>query len=368
MTVSTGTGLTNQTDVIDAVRSHLDADGWDVGFNDLNVGANTGEIWVGLDAAHTFNGIEMHFGLTASGTDALLLNVVVTDLALAQIVGGTNSPRNSFLRAVGGPNISQTFPSGEIGDTWQGQTLTQALDSNPAKFNLFNQGGNYLRHWILTPPILTSPYLGNQEMYCYVVVEVDTNVFRSFYFGEGIKLGDSGWTGGVFICGTFSDPVESESEFPFGGGQDFVSFSHNGQHSFVYNEQSFSYEENSPRFWNPWAQMHRASVQALPGMRGFDPRKFGSDWLDHSPSAFSGETQRVPGRLYIVDNDTTGGQAYQIRPFMEGPDFFHANVRDITPGAIITDDTDKFLTIPITTKSGANNTGDWGIMIRNPDL
>ena len=170
------------------------------------------------------------------------------------------------------------------------------------------------------------------------------------------------------MCATFADPTQSESEFPFGGGHDFVSFSHHGQHSFVYNEQNFNYEAQSPRFWNPWTQMHRASIQTLAGCRGYDPRKFGSDWMDHSPSAFSGQTQRIPGRLYTVNVDTTGGVNYQMRPFMEGPDFFHANVRDITPGDIIVDDTERFLAIPITTKSGANNTGDWGIMIRNPDL
>lgn len=381
MAAVSGTNLQNVSDVIDAIRNELTTShNWTEVINIGNVGANTKEVWISLAAANTKNGMGMLVGMRVYNDNVMQLTMSHLSAADA---GLTSSPRNSFLRVLGTPGTS-TVPPGNAGDTYLGVVLGGNTDGTPAAANLFDQGANYLNHFILTPDQV-SPQ-GTTEQYCYCFVEVASGVWRTIGFGEGIKLGGGAWTGGLFVEGSWH--LEGASyvsadifgsfgvnhHFPFGGGYRYHSSTDSANDAqrrggYIYSDQNYVYLNDSPQFWNPWiysGNRNSFDDSNIGGCTGYDPRAFGMGILRQSPSAFSGLTQRVPARMYEIQAEP--GTAMNIVPLIEYPDVFHVNLRDFAPGSVVVDDGEKFLVVPYTAKSGTYVSSNYGIMVRNPSL
>lgn len=370
MAVVNGTNLQNVSDVIDAIRSELVSNhNWTTLINSGTVGSNDKEVWITLDPALTKNGDRMTIGMAVKDSDTMYLTATVAALSETTLQA---SPKNPFITVVGQPNI-QSEVSAENGDVYEGVTLgvSDVQNGSPVEINLFNQGANYLNHFILTPDQV-SPQ-GTKEQYCYCCVEVSSGVWRTIAFGEGIKLAGGSWDGGVFVDGSWhytADGANEESQehrYTFGADTRRINGSSLG---YVYVRNNYSREGSSPQLWNPWAYLgeYQAVDDKIAPTAGFGPRLFGRGLINHSPSTFSGLTQRIPARVYLVGNEPTGISDVNVRPLIEFPDVFISNIRDFTPGTAIQDDSEKFLVVPFTAKSGANNSGNYGLLIRNPDL
>lgn len=375
MAVVQGTNLQNISDVIDAIRSELVSNhNWQEIVNIGTVGANSKEVWLHLPAALTKNGQPITVGLKAFNSDIIYINPTALTPADA---GLTSSPRNTFLRVLGTPN-QDSQPSGNAGQSYRSTTLTTSIDANPAAANLFNQGANYLNHFILTPTQV-SPQ-GSKEQYCYCFVEVASGVWRTIAFGEVKKIGGSGWTGGVFAEGSFhstsvapTNPSSGNQHYPFSAGGDYHSSSGSGANEpkrsgWVFFENSYVW--NATTKWNPWAWLgdrNGFSGTLVASCIGMDPRRIGRGIIQLSPSVFSGLTQRIPARLYITLADT-GATPLNIRPFAEFPDVFLTNLTNFIPGDVVEDAGEKYLVVPYTAKSGANTSGNFGLLVRNADL
>jgi len=362
MGLATGTGLTNGSDVIEAVRVELTTNrGWSE-IKDLGtVGANTKEVWLEMAAANTVNGERIVVGMTMESTNNMF--VLGGDSALTPTeMGLLDSPDRAFLRTIGTPNRSANNPSGNSGDTYRGVVLGSNQNAGPADAFGFDTGASYLNHWILTTDQL-SP-LGQRHQYCYVVVEVSTGQYVTFGFGEMIKLGASAWTGGAFFDGTRNDTVTSlRHQYFLGSDMDVVVAGANFYPGYVLNEQNFIFRNDSPQLWNPWC-IFAEDVDTICNTVGYGPRKLGQDLIGLSPAPFSGQAQRVPARMYVVDDIANHNEV----PLCEAPDVFHTNIADLTPGSTLIDDGDRFLVVPYFAKSGAVSSGNLGFLVRNPDL
>ena len=370
MALTTGTGLTNQSAVIDAIRVHLAADGWTTVINNGSIGANNIELWMHSPAANNFLGIDMTLGLDSDGADDIdmLLSYLTPTEALLTPPGSPSAGRNSFLRVLGCPNIAylSTNATGNAGDVYpNGTTLGNTTDAAPVRVDRFNQGAAYLRHWIFTPN--GSP-LSGQPYYFICVVEVATGVFRTFGAGEGIKLGAGGWTGGLWLDGSaVRAGASAQSRYFAGGDTVYIGSGDLGERAYVLNFDNAHYTETSPVSWNPWLHMSQPGGDDWVTAWGCGRRGLGEDFVERSPANFSGQAIRVPARFYgmnLQDNDGDN----RMRPLMEIPDVFHVNISAMTPGDTIEDDSETFLVVPYVSKSGTDNSGDYGFLIRHPDL
>lgn len=384
MSLTTGTGLTNQSAVIDAIRTHLVADGWTSVRNNGSVGANDKEVILHLPAADTKNGVDILVGLEslpASPTEdpGNMLDMYISYFTPAQ--GGANdSPERPLDRLMGVPNVSYGLtsaiasrPTGNAGDTYpSGVVLTSNVNGKQCRSDGWNTGANYLNHWIFTP---NSSPLGTEEQYCYVVVEVATGVYRSFGFGEGILLG--GATGGIFANASYHDSADDIYEnHPYAADHQYTSFSNDGEHGWVLDLQNENFQFSSPATWNPWLAFGQPWTFDWLTAIGMGPRALGAEMINNTPAPFSGQTQRVPARLYAMANIITGSAAVgspsvrdnNLRPLIEIPHIFHTNISDLTPGGTVTDDGDSFLVVPYKNKTGTDNTGNYGYLIRHPSL
>jgi hypothetical protein len=375
MALTTGTGLTNPSDVIDSMRAHLATDGWTTVINNGTVGSNDKEIWMNLPAASTFYGdYDFTIGLKADGADKVQMTGTFYTPSEALLTG--ISPRSAFAKVLGQPNLNYNTISdglarqpGTIGDTLpSGQVLTGTQNGEPVETDLFNQGASYLDHWIFTPN--NSP-LGFSEQYCYMVVEVATGVYRTFGFGEGIKLGASGWTGGMFLDGSNVRTGAADlSRYFAGGDSNYNGFTDDGERAYVLNFDNDNYlnDGSSPATWNPW--VHLSDPWADDWVCGWGMggrRGLGEDYIDRSTAAFSGQTIRMPSRIYAM-NLRQGAGANRMRPLIEYPDVFHMNIANFTPGETIVDDAESFLVVPYVSKTGTDNSGNFGFLIRHPSL
>lgn len=393
MPLVTGTGLQNQSDVIDAVRSALASQGWTTAHDSGTVGSNDKEVWMHLPASLTFNGIDILVGMKSKGPTSppeeaggrMALSMSYMTPAQALVTGV--SPKNGFYNVLGTPNRNfstattlTTRPTGNNGGTYPaafgGTVLSSSVAAVPSVSNLWNQGGNYGNHWIITPN--NSP-LGATEQYCYVVVEVTTGVYRSLAFGEGIKLGGGSWTGGLFLHSSHSAPNGNsplQQTFTLGGDSEYNAFQNDGEHGYVLNFNNANNEFYSPRQWNPWMGMNSPQATDEVSVMGMGPRALGRDFIDRSPVAFSGQSMRLPARFYAMDNPVSASAGWgspsnrrnNIRPLIECPDFFHTNIRDFVDGGVIQDDAEKFLVVPYHRRTGTDNSGNYGFLIRHPDL
>lgn len=374
MSLTTGTGLSNQAAVIDAVRTHLLADGWTSVINDGTIGANNKEVWLHVPAAQTKNGINITHGMQVAGNDIDHTITYLTPTEALLTPPGSPATRNSFYRVLGCPNLSWSSaganpePTGNLGDVYpSGYQITSAPgDLDEVRVDKFNQGANYLRHWIFTPN--NSP-LGASEVYFICVVEVATGVFRTFGAGEGIKLGSSGWTGGLWVDGSaVRSSLSSRSRYFGAADTEYNGFNHEDENAYVLNFNSDQYVSNfSPQIWNPWMFLGSPWTAGWNTAVGMGQRALGQDYLERSPSNFSGQAIRVPSRLYCM-NLQSGGGDNRMRPLMEIPDVFHVNISAMTPGDTIVDDTENFLVVPYTSKTGTDNSGNYGFLIRHPSL
>lgn len=368
MGLVTGTGLQNGSEVIDTVRSTLVSEGWTEARNTGTVGANNKEVWLHKAAAATVNGIDMLVGLRMINADTL--QVMMSHLTPSQARVSGVSPINSFARVLGTPNNSLTggptgtgSPVGNSGDVYQGVTLTSNQDSNGGRSNLWNQGANYLRHWIFTTPT-SSPI---KEQYCYVVVEVATGLYRTIAFGEGVKLGGSAWEGGLFFDATFNEALFARTVYALDGGYQRNPFDDSNQGGWALNFSNPQYTQSSPLLWNPWVKLGYPLASDASGLIGMGDRCMGADFIDQSPAAFSGQSIRIPARFYQL-NVLNNVAPPRVRPLFECPDYFITNIEDLTPGATVVDDADKFLVVPLSAKTGSNSSGNRGALIRNPLL
>jgi hypothetical protein len=366
MGLITGSNLANASEVIDTIRTTLVAEGWTLERSTGSTGADSLEIFLSLPAVDTFNGNGMLVGLKSqnSGNE---LRVTMSHLTAAA-ANVTGSPQNTFSRVLGTPGFNYTAgatgsgnPVGNSGDTYEGVVLTANSDNNGGTSNGWGTGANYLRHWIFTPN--SSPF-GSTEVYCYAVVEVETGVFRTIAFGEGIKLGGGSWDGGLFFTGTYIDTGQAErSERTFYGDYQRTIFDDNEQGGFILNFNNPQIQSASPAVWCPWVAMGYPSQNGASAI-GMGNSAMGLDFIGKSPSPFSGQAIRVPSRFYQM-NVIEGAGPPRLRPLIECPDVFLTNIVDLTPGDVVLDDVERFLVVPASAKTGATSTGNAGFLIRN---
>lgn len=384
MALTTGTGLTNKSDVMDAVRAHLEADGWTTVINSGTVGSDNKEIWMNLPTANTFIGeFDLTIGMTGKDADTMYISPTpLTPTEALLTPPGSPATRNTFLRVLGTPNViyQNDSPPGNAGDVMpNGWALSQNLNASPCQTDGWNQGGSYLSHWIFTPN--QSPIGSLGPVYCICVVEVATGVYRTFGFGEGIKLGASGWVGGLWVDGTdVRTGVQARSRYFAAGGTIYNGFSHEGENGYVLNYNNDSYLNatggavQSPRTWNPWMFLgvpwttDWVGTAGMGGLGATTQVGLGSEFIDRGTAGFSGQTIRVPSRVYGQNVRVGAFTDQRMRPLMEIPDVFHMNIASFTPGEVITDDTEKFLVVPYVSKTGTDNSGNRGFLVRHPDL
>ena len=316
------------------------------------------------------NGHEITVGFRQSTTD--IMQIALTWYTPAEALL-TASPRPDFKRILGqGSEAWSTNPvslampgtSGDVHPT--GYVATVTTDGHPSEMDKLSQGANYLSHWIFTPDAV-SPTNTN-EWYCYVVVEVATGVYRSLAFGEGRKLGGSGWDGGIFVSASKEDAsFQSRSSWTLAGDHIYTG-SDTGLNGYILNRDNDHYISTvSPNLFNPWTQMHDPFDANSVCSMGTGPRTMGKDLITRSPANFSGQSIRVPARFYCM-NLQNGTGANRMRPLMDALDFFHVNISDMTPGETIVDDTESFLVVPYVAKTGTDNSGNFGFLIRNSNL
>lgn len=370
MALVTGSGLQNPSDVIDTVRTALINQGWTSVINDGTVVSNDKEVWLNIPAAQTKNGIEMTLGLRANGADIVevLMTYLTPTEALLTPPGSPSAGRNAWNRVLGTPNInfSTNGRPGNSGDVYPDGSTSSSVFNSPVRTDGFNQGANYLNHWVFTPN-QASP-LSQTEQYFICVVEVATGVYRTFGAGEGIKLGGSGWEGGLWLCGSDIHTTTARLTSWFAAGDfEYSSFTDQGARSYVLNFNNPSYQQSSPVRWNPWLPMSQPWTTGWTAAAGMGPRRLGEDFMERAPANFSGQAIRVPSRFYAM-NVRDGAGNNRMRPLLEIPDVFHMNISAVTPGEVITDDTEKFLVVPYVSKTGSNNSGNFGFLVRHPDL
>lgn len=395
MPVVTGTGLQNASDIADAVRAALSAQGWTTVVNEGTVGSNDKEIWMHLPAVNTFLGYDMLFGMKSMNTspteDPGRMRILMSYLNPTDaLIDG--SPRNDWDRVLGVHNKNPTLTvagasraTGQTSDVYPSQvsppghdtfTLATSGAARPCTLSNLDTPANYLNHWIITPN--NSP-LGSSEQYVYVVVETEAGVFRSFALGEGEKLGGGAWNGGLFIDVSYVEAGgnETQNRWLLGGDALYNSFNSDRESGFILNFDNFNMNFDSPRQWNPWVWMGDGTGIDEISAVGMGPRALGRDMLTRSPSAFSGQAIRLPARFYVQDNPDSLSTGLGIspsnlrnnwRPLMEAPDFFHTNIEAFANAEVVVDDTERFIVFPYFRRSGVDNTGNFGFMIRHPDL
>lgn len=253
----------------------------------------------------------------------------------------------------------------------------------PCRVNNFGNAGvgNYLQAWFLTPN--DTGALSADQQYAYCIIETTSGFYRSFGFGEGIKLGS--WDGGVFCVGNW---VQDEGMTAQGEGSDnhYIGFfqTRRAQTSTFFGEPASNfvqlkenlfgivpagYTNDSNRGW--MKASFGVTSGNIPGGRNgaFLPgwTIVGGTALKSSPSAFSGKAVRSPIRywVHVTQDDITS----DVVPLIEIPDVFATNIRDFNPGDVVLDDTERFLVVPVYTKLvRSNTTGNSGFLIRNPGL
>ena len=365
MGLVTGSGLTNVSDILDALRVQLESHGFTTVINTGTVGSNNKVIWTWLPKSKTFhNQYNMTIGLVASGTTALIDGTPFTPTEAKigvnptnQHLGTMSSSYNNTPSAVTGTGITgDVYPSGAV--------LTGSNLSVPHQVNDLNISGNCLRHWFFTPE--HSP-ISSAEWYIYMVIEVTTGVFRTIAYGCLKKYAAASWSGGFFFDGSSRNTAAStRSTYIFGGGTLQAGTATSGG---VVDYNNFDWVSRTPNGAVPWTRLFAdAAFGHSVHCVGMDPRGLGKDFFDRSPSAFSGLTVRVPARVWTKNNNTTAAN-YNFRPLGEFPDVFHASMQDLTPGDVLTDGGEKFLCVSHGSKTaGTYTVGNFGFLIRNPNL
>lgn len=365
MALVTGTGLTNPSDIIAAICTELTTNhGWIQRFTRGSVGANSLVRWIELPATLTKNNKAVIIGMAAQSTDRLSITVS-NATSFSALETGFGSPFNIL------PSFDKSGANAFRLNSFATMNLTSPCNASGGSpgVNLLNTGANYLRHWIFTPTQVSPQRTKTQ--YCYFVVEASTGVFRTIGFGEVIKLGT--WTGGTFCEATnhstsgaaIGNDDNAEHSF-FGDGGQSAGNTPVRAPGFITATDVSVYSPDYPYVMTGYTSQtgSREAMNAF-GM-GF--RCFGSSLLA-APSAFSGVAQRLPARFYLARvNNVPGDSSQNLAPFAEYPDVFLVNIRDLIPGDTLIDDTEKFLVVPFTAKSGTNVSGNYGFLIKSDGL
>jgi hypothetical protein len=354
MSLATGVNLADIGAVIDAIAVEALAQNWTIDL-DTPGGAGTRELYFSKAAADTFNGEDMSFGLWWNTTAQMDISGTWATFAF-WTNAGVDLISNNFNAG------SMTNPSAIYRNSTTGfwETTVREMDV----------GGNYIRHWIFGPvdTALISPV---DHQYLYFVVETITGAFRSFYFGEIIKDDTEVWTGGQFFEGNNFNGIGGRDVRPFAGGFVHNIFAQNrglGGMA-VRSSNGFLVTPGNNEFAAHGSIGGTNNIEHPYFGAGMGRRNVGEDHFERSNAPFSGLAQRWPAEWFIENNHPAARVTENnMVPLGRVPDFFHPNIANFTPGDVIVDDTENFLVVPVTSKGGANNTGDEGFLIRNPLL
>jgi len=301
----------------------------------------------------------------------------------------------------GGPN---DFVAADVGDT-----ITVSLDQNykvppgaplnpsTGKFNVAPQSNDLLWGWgvehmgatfpYLRARLITSPTSGSatpsEELYFYVIIEVDIDIYTKFGFGEVVKL--LPWEGGHFVSGDeYNDALDMDTDNnnflqgPAAAENYDASGNANNAPPGVWTND-WNSANNTQEFGFGWmlsparggasfdAPTHYTAA-ILPHMRGNGKEIFG-----YSPSPFSGQSERWPIYWFggFNQRDYSNGTGAEVAPMAIFPDVFLAEITNVDAYSVFQDTFgEKFMVVPVHTKSGSGvgSSEKWGYLFRNPDL
>lgn len=385
MGVTTGSGLTNRSDIIDTFMQFIidevgtpPAGAGAVISRDRstgNVGADSVEQWLTMPADRVSSAKAQVFGWERDAGDgnAIRHNCTHLDFATASVADS-----RAFDRMDGQPSQSAT----------EDNSATSKTSPNSNGFNIATP---YLRHWFLTNPnfgaLIAGNYAAGERTYVYMLVEVDVNQFRLFGHADVIQLGtwpttaagfyqfgayiQNGGTTGTPSFGVANNfagsqngrPGQTGTSVPGGGGSD-------GRPNQLYQPD----RDGMPRPWLSGDVFSFTEADNQDALLSDDPRYSGRDHII-PPASYSGVALRTP--IYLDGTRTTAAQkatsisfadtALRIQRIGELPDVFFCNIRDLDPATIHVDGVEKFLVVPIFEKGDATS-GNIGLLVRNPAL
>lgn len=323
---------------------------------------NTKEIWVERVAAETFHGDR---GLTFG-----MRRVAQTDSV------GTFEHQMSYLDWATASNSGANAWSAMLGVH---SNQTNATTPVPCRMNRFTQGSPYVRGRLITSPDSgsTTP---TGPLYFYVVIEVETGFYRSFGFGEVVKLVP--FTGGMFQLSTHWPTtvgvgINTNDQQLFGCGTTNITVSPTGFARWpggVWSEdwQGISLANLQAQANNGWMTMGGGATSS-PGwpIATMHPAGSLAFLIGYSPSPFSLVSQRWPQVLYGPMALNTGTNYQGHAPMAIIPDVFPADISSVDAYSVFQDSFgERFMAIPYHTKTGegADSSEKWGFLIRNPGL
>jgi hypothetical protein len=390
MGVFTGTGLTNRSDIIDTVMARIITE---VGTPPTGIGAtisrdrSTGvvgsdnvEQWITIPSDRMSALKAMPYGMRAHPGAA---NYLATNTTDQTFTAASDSDARNF-------------------DNFDGQPMNRAdedgsgTETDAPFVNGFNIATPYLRHWIITNPefgSLETHYPAGERTYLYIIVEVDVNIFRLWGFCDVIQLGT--WTttaSGLYLFGcniqkndnigseTFSNSnihmgsVMFNALAPATGGGTPPGGS--GGAGVADMNPNWLYQPDRDGVARSWCQSQtNVASDNVETMTSSEFRALGRDHRI-SPAAYSGVALRTPMYLYstrwtvaqvagsqsLADTDTR----WQL--LAELPDAFFCNIRDLDPGTVFDDGTNRFLVLPTFQKGTVPSNSNYGILIKNAAL
>lgn len=192
--------------------------------------------------------------------------------------------------------------------------------------------------------------------YIHIAVEISTDVFRHFGFGQGIKRGD--WVGGEYAYGHFQSsggPLTNSSSHLMDGGFEDIGTNDRRRAATMHVEglpnqdgagkwgQVWGYHDNAANIPDDSANEDKISIQG--GHRaGPVARNFG--WIPSSQS--TGQISMYPFVLYYVDIDNS--KVYELASI---PDMRGINIRNFAPKQEVVIGSDTWVIYPTSKKSTA---------------
>jgi hypothetical protein len=382
----TGSGLASRSAIIDLVMQHIidevDTPPVDTGETITRdrstgtVGSDNVEQWLTIPATRMSSGKAMPFGFRPEPGAVNYLSMNVTHLDY---------------------NTASATDARDF-DKFDGQLMNRVDEdgsgtiADDIKSNGFNIDTPYLRHWVFTNPNFGALVSGNygalERTYLYIVVEVALNTFRTFGWCDVIQLGT--WTTPASGFYAFGNRIQRNDNF----GAVTFSSSNIFMGSIMINALTQNAnvpggivgvtvaDEDANALWQPdrdgvnrdWLTSALTNIGDNQDMlTSNEPRALGQDH-DGNPASFSGVALRTP--IYLFGTRWTvaqvaGSQAYadadsRWQMLAELPDAFYCNIRDLDPGTIFDDGTDRFLVLPLFSKG--DMAGNRGILIKTVDL
>jgi len=239
----------------------------------------------------------------------------------------------------------------------------------------------YLRARLITNPTSNSA-TPSEPLSFIVVVEVDTDIYRKFGFGEVVKLVD--YTGGFWASGDLwneATDVDGQTVTPMfcQGVVGSITYSENLNSNAapfaVYSADwiATGTSDENGRGWFFSGSYGSSSFDAPTQypMATFHYLGSAAELIGYSPSAFSGQSERWPIVCFAGFGNKLAASGYTLAPMCIVPDVFLADITNVDAYSVIQDDYgEKFMVVPMYTKagSGVGSSEKWGYLIRNPDL